>query len=802
MHPKKSLAGILLLIIITACNTLPSTAPIPTASQTPGPSPTPTPIPTSTPSPTPVPILRLSDADRYLSNGDYERARTEYGLTFEQGEESEVRSAALLGLGRTEFEDGYHESALVYLEELINNYPDSPFVANAYFSAGQVYMELGRYQEAASAWYAYLERRPGWLAAYAEERRGDALYADGQYLEALEAYTAALEAESSQERIELEIKIAASYIAFGDYANAINHYDEIFIRSSNDYDKSRMDYLAGNAYVASGQAEKGYERYQHTVENYPRSYYSYLALLELLEAGIPVNELYRGLVDYYVGEYDVALAAFDRYIANTPVTDGTAYFYRADSLRKVDRFQEALDQFDHFILNYQDNPLWTTAWQYKAELQWRELSNYPAAAQTLETFIAAIPNHQEADDFLFDVGRIYELDNRLDQAAEAWERLAAAYPGSELATEALFQAGIASYRTSDFYRALTDFQRSLLLSTQPENQARCYLWIGKTQQMLGDQPAMQSAWQQAQSLDPTGYYSERAKDLLTGNTPFPPPAAYNLDVDFDKERKEAASWVRLTFELPADTELTGPGPLANDPRFIRGTELWQLGLQDEARLEFESLRADINTDPANSFRFANYMLDLGLYRPGIFAAFEILRLAGLDTSTASLHAPPYFNHIRYGLYYSDLFIPAAEKNGLHPLFLVSVMRQESLFEGFVRSSAGARGLMQIMPSTGASIASQLAWPLDFEPDDLYRPVVSIEMGAFYLTSNKRAFNGNSYAALAAYNAGPGNAFTWQQLAGDDPDLLLEIIRFPETQQYIRYIYEIYSIYNSVYSSTR
>lgn len=59
--------------------------------------------------------------------------------------------------------------------------------------------------------------------------------------------------------------------------------------------------------------------------------------------------------------------------------------------------------------------------------------------------------------------------------------------------------------------------------------------------------------------------------------------------------------------------------------------------------------------------------------------------------------------------------------------------------------------------------------------------------------------GDIYGGLAAYNAGPGNALVWKQLAGEDADLLLEIIRFQETRDYIRYIYEIYSTYRLLYS---
>jgi soluble lytic murein transglycosylase len=146
-------------------------------------------------------------------------------------------------------------------------------------------------------------------------------------------------------------------------------------------------------------------------------------------------------------------------------------------------------------------------------------------------------------------------------------------------------------------------------------------------------------------------------------------------------------------------------------------------------------------------------------------------------------APPYFGHLRYGLYYRDLVLSASDIEGVDPLLLFSLMRQESLFEGFVESTAGARGLMQIIPGTGVDIASELGWPIPFEDQDLYRPDVSIRFGAHYLASNQRALEGDIYAALAAYNSGPGNAVVWRQLANGDQDLFLEIVRFEETRTY-------------------
>jgi soluble lytic murein transglycosylase len=175
-----------------------------------------------------------------------------------------------------------------------------------------------------------------------------------------------------------------------------------------------------------------------------------------------------------------------------------------------------------------------------------------------------------------------------------------------------------------------------------------------------------------------------------GRAIFESASLVDLDVDLASERVAAADWMRLRFSLPADTDLSGPGALASDSRFVRGTEFWQLGLYDEARLEFEDLRELVSSSPADSFRLANYLLDLGLYRSGVTAIRQVLTLAGYDEHSASLQVADYFNHVRYGLYFRELIEPAAQLNQFDTLFLFSVMRQESLYEGFVRSSAGAR----------------------------------------------------------------------------------------------------------------
>jgi soluble lytic murein transglycosylase len=788
-----------LVAALSACQAVPATTAIPTSTATIEATPTSALTPSVTPFPTPIPVVRVEAGDLALFYGDFDEARQQYLSAFNESTDKAVQAAALWGIGRTELADERSQPAIETLNRLVNEYPESTYAARAYFLLGQAYAKLGQYLPAADAYNTYLSRVPGVLDGYVQEYRGDALYQAGDYTGAINAYTAALNASRLDDGLALKTKIAQARYDFGDYAGALTLANEIYNAATNDFTRAQMDYFAGNTYLKLGQTEEAYTRYLHAVENYPLSYYSYLALVELVNANVPVNDFDRGIVDYFAGQYDVALLALDNYIRANPVNDGTAAYYRALTLRDMKRTDEAVAALDAFIKAYPTHPRWTDAWEQKGFLEWAVQGKYEAGAKTFLEFVTTVPTSSSAPAFLMNAARVTERSGKLADAAQIWDRVANEYPSSESAPDALFLAGIVRYRLGDFTAALASFQRDLILSTRPRDIARAYLWIGKTHEKLGDQASAIQAWQQAQMTDPSGYYGMRAQDILLKRQPFESPPSVKLEMDLQKERKDAEVWMRLTFGLPPETDLSRPGTLAQDPRFIRGTELWELGMYTEARQEFEALREAVKTDPADSFRLANHLLEIGLYRSAIFAAREVLTMAGLESQSASLAAPAYFNHIRYGLYYHDLILPEEERYGMDPLFMFSVIRQESLFEGFVRSSAGARGLMQVIPSTGAQIAAELNWPPLYTDDDLYRPNVSIRFGTYYLDKNRRLLGGSIYGSLAAYNAGPGNALTWKELAGDDPDLFLEVVRFQETRDYIRYIYEIYNTYRAIYS---
>ena len=795
-----------MLLVLSACNLRqPVTVPglstlIPQATDTPAETPTPLPSPTPPPTPTPVPAVRIHTGDANLLNGDFDRAREEFRIALEGAPDDETRAAALWGSARVEYEDGNFAGALDILRLLVGLYPSSHQASWAYFLLGETYDALDRYVEAADSYRSYLSLRPGIIDSFTQEKLGDSLSAAGDYSGALAAYQAALQAPRLGDTLGLSKKIAEMYIAIGSSQQALELYDQIAQTTTNDYVKAQMEFLMGQTYLARGETTLAYEKFLHAVENYPLSYDSYSALVALVEAGIPVSDLDRGLVDYYAGQYGLALGALDRYMQNmSPEDDGTVHHYRALTLRELGNYSEAIAAWDILINQYPTNRYWTTAWDEKAFTQWAYLEDYGSAAQTWLDFVKAAPQSPSAAEFLFSAARTLERGTRLADAAGVWERIANEYPSSSNAVDALHFAGISRYRLGDYDGAILDFQRTLLLANELEDQARANFWIGKSQQAKNDLPAAMSAFQTAQNLDPTGYYSERARDILSGRQPFEVPIGHSFGVNLEAERAEAEAWLRTTFNLPADLDLSGTGALGLDGRFIRGTEFWNLGLYEESRDEFINFRDAVSGNSVDSYKLGNYLLEIGQYRQAIYAIRQVLTLAGLNEHAASLNVPKFFSHVRYGMYYPDILIPTAKNMGFDPLFLTSVVRQESLFEGFVRSSAGARGLMQIMPATAETIVQSLNYPPNYTPEDLYRPMVNVTLGADYLETNLNGLNGDIFAALAAYNAGPGNAAIWQQLANGDPDLLVEVVRFAETRDYIRSIYEIYSIYKGLYS---
>ena len=147
--------------------------------------------------------------------------------------------------------------------------------------------------------------------------------------------------------------------------------------------------------------------------------------------------------------------------------------------------------------------------------------------------------------------------------------------------------------------------------------------------------------------------------------------------------------------------------------------------------------------------------------------------------------------------YADQVERAARKHGVDPNLMFAVMRVESIYNRRIISSAGAIGLMQIMPNTGRRIAAALGVQ-GFEVSDLLDPRVNLDFSAWYLASLIKRFGGRLPLAIASYNGGPHNVRLWmRQSQPEIPlDAFLERIPFDQTHRYVRRVLTHYAAYRA------
>lgn len=760
------------------------------------------PTATATPLPTPLPEYRVDTAETYLLTGDYDRALQEYERTLAENPEEPFLAAAIRGEAQIQHLRNNHDQCIQIITDGISQISNEQNQAALWFLAADCYQAMGNYREEIEALQRYSEINPGTtLTATITEREGNALYNLGQYPEAAEKYLSLSSASGVISNVTLHLKLADAYDAAEDTSGAIQTWLNILDTSAaTDQQKAQAIYRIGETYLKLDEPEQAYARFQELVNLYPRYYESYSALLKLLDNAQSVSEFQRGLVNYYRGQYSLAAEAFNRYVKSDPGHDGTAYYYIGVSQMYIADYDAAIISFQRIIDDYPKNRFYVSAWDEKAYIQSTQYKKPQQAAQTLLDYVKKHPDQPDAASFLYEAGRILERGNKLNEAAVQWERLIDEYPLYEKSNLALFLAGISRYRKASYDSALATFNRLLLIATEPEALARVHFWIAKTYQKKGEAEAAERYFRLAADNAPSNYYSERATEILDGTKPLIFSDVSHPDINLDQEARVADQWMQITFNLAAGTDLENPSELLLDANYNKANELWNLGYYQEALNLFETVRLTYATDALNSYRLLKRLIHLGAWRPAVFTSRQILTLAGLLEDVRTFSAPNYFNHIRYGVWYPEIVSSVSETYGIHPFILYALMRQESMYDPWISSAAGAQGLMQIMPATGNEIARYLHWPSDYTDADLLRAIVAVNFSGYYLNKQFHYFDQNPYYMLASYNAGPGNAAGWiEQLEADDPDLFMEVIPFEETRTYIKQVYEFANLYERFYS---
>jgi len=154
----------------------------------------------------------------------------------------------------------------------------------------------------------------------------------------------------------------------------------------------------------------------------------------------------------------------------------------------------------------------------------------------------------------------------------------------------------------------------------------------------------------------------------------------------------------------------------------------------------------------------------------------------------------------YPVEYEDLIRNYASQNGIPPAYPAAVILAESSYRPEVVSHADARGLMQLLPSTGEWIAGK--YDEDFSEEALFDPETNIKYGCWYLGFLMDRYDGDIRCASSAYHAGQGNVDKWLQNPSYSTDgKHLDVIPYESTETYVNRILKYYEKYEEIYAET-
>lgn len=805
-----------LCLLASACNVRSFESPLPTpdadnivyVTATPLPAviqKPPTALPTEI-SPTPPPTATIDPAQLLLQgnslthNGYLEDAAGIYRNLLDYGDAiaPEFRAEAGFRYGQVALRAGYFKQAQSTLSLFMSEFPNDAKLAQAFFLRADARLGLSQWSEAIVDLQQYLALRPGLIDSYVHERIADARIALGQTDAALGSYGLAIEAKRSKvPLLILREKLAQIYINLERHSEAVAQYDAILTVARNIPYRADISFSAAKVALSSVNSETGLARMRAVVENYPGTAAAWSAQDQLSRHGEELDGFRRGQAAFVAGDNQAAIEAFNQY---TIAQDSTAipaelFLLLGRAYRRIGNFDAASVAFQTLIDRYPQDPLFGEALLERGRTRFLG-GDIPAA---ISVYLSIAEEYGElesaAGEALWRAGYLYGTNGDTALSRQEFTRLADTYPDHELTTNGLFIAASAAVRDEEWAAAEGLYGRIAAL-TLGDDRAAAYLWIGRIALDRGDSAAANEAFKRAIAAAPDSYFAARAGDFRIGRQPFEEPVAVRFAFDEAADIAAADEWLRSTFGLEGSGALWPLSEgLDGDPRMIRGRELLAVNAFDQASIEFEDLvdEARDNGDVLSSYRLAVYLRGLGVYRESIIAAADVI----IASRQGTLQVPRFIARMRFPAYYSDVIQRQADERAIDPLLMLSLIRQESLFNTFATAGAGEKGLMQVIPSTAQYIADQLEWQ-DYQHTDLFRPYAGVAFGAFYIDEQLQRFERNAVVALAAYNAGPGRAYDWNALSGGDPDLFMTTITINSTRHYIQFIYRNYNVYRELY----
>ncbi|MGI9148811.1 MAG: tetratricopeptide repeat protein [Chloroflexota bacterium] len=632
--------------------------------------------------------------------------------------------------------------------------------SEATFLLGRSLADAGRCQDAVASYAQFARTNPGPLAAQAQIAEANCLTDLGRPADAVSVleHTVGVSDVARLQSLDFHERLALARVRAGDREGARAEYASLLSQARTSSYRAELSYylglLAPDASSAAGQ-------FRSSIQLDPR--------------GRP------------------ARAALDELVA---LEDGFASSVEAGDTRfEQNRYREALAAYTTFVQQNPADPHAPRAY-YGRGVALVRLGQERAGIAVLESLAERFPNSPESADGLFRAGRILESLVDLDGAAQDYQRVMAQPGAGARAADARFRLAFIQFQHANFDLASAGWRDLASRATAAEAQAQAFFWLGKALHAAGDEGGARTAWTSARDADPRGFYGWRAADLLAGQTN--PLAQVDQTLPFvqaragDDPMASVEAWLASLGDVSAAQQR-----LSDDSGLTRAEVLLSIGLRQAAVWELDGVESRLSTiSPGSVALLGAWEQQRGLYHAALRLGFDLAGMANVSLTSG----PFALRRLVYPLPNPALLVRAARQLHVDPLLYSSLLLQESNMDQAAESAAQARGLSQLVASTGYDAARAMG-QYRFISSDLFRPSTSISLGAFTFGQRLARYDGRIFPALAAYNASQVAVDGWLLAATtDDVDTFAEAIPFTETYPYVQRIYENYKQYLELYGT--
>jgi soluble lytic murein transglycosylase len=411
----------------------------------------------------------------------------------------------------------------------------------------------------------------------------------------------------------------------------------------------------------------------------------------------------------------------------------------------------------------------------------RRLKNHEEVHAGLDTLARLYPQSTWRLQALVTDANLHLIDNSPDTYEPPYRACYESFPKDPQAAMCHWKVVWAHYlrRRPDSADLLRAHVR--LFPASEDTPAALY-YLGRMAEGSGDLPAARAYYDEITREYPN-FYTGLARERLKHVTAQPSPAVNEFlrSVTFPTRAR------KLDFQPNATAQA----------RLERSRMLILAGLEDwaEGELKFGAQTED------QPHVLAMELAKISAQREGVDQSMRyIKRYAGGYLMFPLDSAPVEFWKLAFPLPYRSDLERFAKQNGLDPFLVAALIRQESEFNPKAVSVANARGLTQIMPSTGRELSRRLKLK-PYSTARLFQPAVSLQFGSYYFKQMTDSLNGNFEAALAAYNAGLSRAHAWLSWGEfREPAEFVETVPFSQTRNYIQTVMRNADVYRRLYGA--